>query len=161
MSIREQFSEGEWQTVLLGPGQAGLAVVAAAPSGLTGVLAELGAVAGVLRELSAQPSPPPLIAAMVEALREGGPSGPQQRPGSRSFGQVKDDALQGLRQAFWLVRAHSSPQDVAAYRTLVLEVARRTAEAAREGGFLGLGGVQVSEAEREVLREIEALVTPG
>lgn len=161
MDIKERFSEGEWQAVLLGPGQAGLAVVAAAPSGLTGVLAELGAVASVLRELNATPSPSPLIAAMVADLQGGGVSQPQQRPGRRSFEQVKEDALQGVRQAFWLVRAHASPEDVAAYRALILEVARRSAEAAREGGFLGFGGEQVNEAEREVLREIEALVTPG
>jgi hypothetical protein len=35
-------------------------------------------------------------------------------------------------------------------------VAERTAEAGKEGGFLGFGGVAVSDAERATLLEIHA-----
>jgi hypothetical protein len=40
------------------------------------------------------------------------------------------------------------------YKRWLLTVAQRVAEAAKEGGFLGIGGVRVSEAEQATLAEI-------
>ena len=40
--------------------------------------------------------------------------------------------------------------------TWLLKIASRVAEAAKEGGFLGIGGVPVSAAERAALDEITA-----
>jgi len=44
------------------------------------------------------------------------------------------------------------------YRTLIMNVATAVAEAAKEGGFLGIGAKQVSDAERAAVAEIKAAI---
>ena len=53
--------------------------------------------------------------------------------------------------------AHNSlkaPEDTAAFKAWLAQISQSVAEAAKEGGFLGFGGVQVSEAEKATLAEI-------
>lgn len=45
-------------------------------------------------------------------------------------------------------------EDAEAYRRFVLDVARAAAEAHKEGGFVGIGGKQVSEAEQAAIDDI-------
>jgi hypothetical protein len=47
-----------------------------------------------------------------------------------------------------------SAEDGAAYRALLLQVGQAVSQAAKEGGFLGLGGVQVSGKEQDALDEL-------
>jgi hypothetical protein len=47
-----------------------------------------------------------------------------------------------------------APQDAAAFKTWLRDIAQRAAEAANESGFLGFGGVAVSDAEKATLAEI-------
>ena len=66
--------------------------------------------------------------------------------------------VQAVRQAVWLVSAKASPEDARAYQDMLMQVAERTAQAAKEGGFLGIGGEQVSDREREVLAELQSVI---
>ncbi len=51
--------------------------------------------------------------------------------------------------------AAKAPGDAAAFKGWLRQISQGTAEAASEGGgLLGLGGVQVSEAEKAPLAEI-------
>lgn len=50
----------------------------------------------------------------------------------------------------------ASAIEAAEYRQWVMSVARATAEAAKEGGFLGIGGEEVSADERQALDDIAA-----
>jgi hypothetical protein len=50
------------------------------------------------------------------------------------------------------------PEQAGAFRAFLLDVAQKTAEASREGGFLGFGGERVSEAERRALDQIAAVL---
>ncbi|MCD0171776.1 hypothetical protein IHN59_19320, partial [Deinococcus sp. 23YEL01] len=79
---------------------------------------------------------------------------------ARNAGEARDQSLQAVRQAAWLVSARASPDDNTAYRQMLMRVAERTANAAREGGFLGIGGKLVDEKEQEVLDELRRLLFP-
>ncbi|AFZ69051.1 hypothetical protein [Deinococcus peraridilitoris] len=165
MNIPAGFGSEEWFTVLNGPGRAGLAVIAASPSGITGLLAEAGAMADVIREAMRAPETP-LMGALVQAyghtsrdeykaLREAAGEDAQQ---PRDLARVKEQALEGVRRALWTVTTKGTPEDVVAYKKLLLDVAQRVAGAAKEGGFLGIGGVQVSEAEKAAIAELRQLL---
>ena len=52
--------------------------------------------------------------------------------------------------------AAKSPAEARAYRDTILAVATAAAEAAKEGGFLGIGGTLVSEDEQTALNTIKA-----
>ena len=47
-----------------------------------------------------------------------------------------------------------APGDAVAYKAWLLQISQSVAEAAEEGGFLGFGGVPVSDAEKATLAEI-------
>ncbi|MEW6422853.1 MAG: hypothetical protein AB1511_14210 [Deinococcota bacterium] len=160
MSVKDNFTAEEWFTVMNGPGRAGAAVVAASPSGLTGLVAEAQAIAQAVREEVSAQGRTPLLEAMAADLL-GTPPDPktlagQERP--RNLEEARAQSLEGVRQAVWLVDSKASPEDAAAYRRLLWTVAERTAGAAKEGGFLGLGGEQVSEKERDVLDELRGVL---
>ena len=63
--------------------------------------------------------------------------------------------IEGLRQVSLLLEA-KAPTDAAAFKTWLAALAERVAAASKEGGFLGFGGVQVSDAEKATLGEISA-----
>jgi hypothetical protein len=68
---------------------------------------------------------------------------------------LKPKAIAALREVASLLDA-KAPEDAQAFKSWLEDIARRVAEAAKEGGFLGFGGVQVSEAEKATLTEIAA-----
>ena len=47
-----------------------------------------------------------------------------------------------------------APGDAAAFKGWLRQISQHVAEAATEGGFLGIGGVPVSDAEKATLKEI-------
>jgi hypothetical protein len=47
-----------------------------------------------------------------------------------------------------------SPADAQAYKDTLMAVARATAEASKDGGFLGIGGKLVSDDEQKALDAI-------
>lgn len=65
--------------------------------------------------------------------------------------QQKQKMVAELKEAVALVASKGSPEDVRHYKDVLLDVAQRTAEAAKEGGFLGIGGVAVSDQEKAML----------
>ncbi len=161
MSLKDNFTADEWFKVMTGPGRAGAAVVAASPSGVTGLLAEAGAIANAMRESVSQESRTPLMEAIAADLLGQPPARAPEQERARNVEDVRTQSLEGVRQAVWLVSAKASPEDAAAYRNMIMLVAQRTAEAAREGGFLGIGGTQVNDKERAVIEELRQLVGGG
>lgn len=160
MSLKDNFTADEWFKVMTGPGRAGAAVVAASPSGLTGLMAEAQAIAASVREHVSRAGRTPLMEAMAADLL-GTPPDPKALPQeerARTLDEVRAHSLEGVRQALWLVSSKASPADAEAYRAMLLQVAERTAQAAKEGGFLGFGGEQVNDKERAVVDELRALI---
>ena len=162
MSIKDNFTADEWLKIMTGPGRAGAAVVAASPSGVTGLLAEARAIADTVRGNVSKEGRTPLMEAMAASLL-GTPPDPKDLPkmDAKNMEDVKAQSLDGVRQALWLVSSKGSPEDVAAYKAMIMEVAEKTAAAAKEGGFLGMGGEQVSEKEKQVIAEVRSLVDGG
>ena len=63
--------------------------------------------------------------------------------------------LDELSEANRIVSAKASPEEVSSYRAWVIQSAKNAAEAAKEGGFFGIGAVQVSEGEQTFLTKVE------
>jgi len=68
-------------------------------------------------------------------------------------GDLREKAIAELRAVADLIEA-KAPGDAIGFKAWLRDVAQQTAEAANEGGFLGFGGVPVSEAEKVTLAEI-------
>ena len=63
--------------------------------------------------------------------------------------------IETLRQIAAVVDAKAAG-DAAAFKNWLRQISQHVAEAAKEGGFLGIGGVTVSEAEKATLTEISS-----
>jgi hypothetical protein len=64
------------------------------------------------------------------------------------------EVLDELRGVAYLLRTKASEEEMAEFREFLRVAAQRTALAAREGGFLGIGGERVSEREQQMLETI-------
>jgi hypothetical protein len=149
MTRKSDFNAEEWQHVIEGPLSAGL-LVAVADRG--GTLRESLSLARAYAEARRQSGGQELLDDLVA-------SPPQLDP--REFGsadQLREQALKRLREAVELVENKAEPDEAAEYKRFVLALADTVAHAHREGGFLGIGGKDVSEQEQSALDEIAATV---
>jgi hypothetical protein len=142
---KADFSEQEWKQVLEGPTSAGLIVIA---SDRGGSIRETFSMAKAYTEARRQHGESELLDEIVAAKPE------MDRTRASSPEQLKDNALQNIREAVELLKGKASEEEVAEYRKFVVGLAERVAEARKEG-FLGLSGERVSDAERAAIGEIE------
>jgi hypothetical protein len=70
--------------------------------------------------------------------------------------KVKTPALAACRAAAELLTRKATPAEAEAFGRWAVSVGRHVAEAAKEGGFLGIGGTLVSEKERAMLDVLAA-----
>jgi hypothetical protein len=158
MASKATFTAEEWKLLLESPMLAGMAVTAAEPSGLWGMIKEGFAASGVLAQAKVDASSNQLIKAVVAEFetaegRSVARDGLKARLSGSKPAEMKEKAVESLRQVAALLDA-KAPEDAAAFKGWLRTIAQQVAEAAKEGGFLGFGGVQVSDAEKATLTEI-------
>jgi hypothetical protein len=158
MANRASFTPDEWKQLLESPMLASMAVTVAEPSGLWGMLKESVAAGGRLAQAKTDPGTNELIKAVVADFESGegrgaARDGLQARFKGSKPAEVKDKAIAGLRQVSALLDA-KAPGDATAFKSWLQSIGQHVAEASKEGGFLGFGGVQVSESEKATLAEI-------
>ena len=68
---------------------------------------------------------------------------------------LKNMALERVAAAMSLLEAKASPDETSAVREWIYGIAEKVAKSAREGGFFGFGGTQVSEEEQAFLNELK------
>jgi hypothetical protein len=74
---------------------------------------------------------------------------------------MKNQSIAALREISQLLDS-KAPSDAAGFKTWLHHIAENAAEASAEGGFMGFGGTQVSEAEKATLAELsKALGLPA
>lgn len=152
MAFEEQFGDEDWQTVVRGPFQAALAIVAADPGGILAAAKEGGALASVMRAGDGSGG---LVDELVADIRS-------DRPSRKEIGikrQPKDQALasaiDAMKAAVAVVEA-KAPSEAAGYKSWLYGISERIANAAKEGGLLGFGGELVSDDEKAALDQIKA-----
>jgi hypothetical protein len=155
MANKASFTPDEWKLLSQAPTMAGLVVVAASPSGLLGVIQESIAVTKILADAKAQTSPSELVNALVTDLAT--PEGRQAMQPTELRGkspeQVKSHALEVCRKAA-AVLDQKAPAESLTFKRWLQTIGQKVSEAAREGGFLGIGGTQVSEQETTALADL-------
>lgn len=166
MATKTSFTREEWNRILESVMLSGMAVTAADPSGLFGVLKESMATGRTLLAAKADPSSNELIKAVVSDFESGeGRQAARTQVQSRLKGvavaEMKNQSIAALREISQLLDS-KAPSDAAGFKTWLHHIAENAAEASAEGGFMGFGGTQVSEAEKATLAELsKALGLPS
>ncbi len=163
MVDKSAFTDEEWRLILASPMLAGMAVTLADPSGIFGTMKESFAGAGAL--LTAKKDAGANAIAKAIAADFDTPAGRTvARDGikadlkGKSPAEMKAKALDGLRQVNAILSA-KAPDDAPGFRAWLKDIAKKAAEASTEGGFLGFGGVRVSEAEKATLAELHTALS--
>lgn len=152
-ALRQAYTDADWTKVKMAPLAATYLIVTASSSKGAGAVQELGAAAGALMESIKAAAPTSL---MGTAFGCGMTMGELER--YKRAAPPREQVLAMLKETLAVVKANS-PADAQAYCDMLMNVARKAAEAAKEGGFLGIGGKWVSKAEEETLAEIEAALS--
>ena len=159
MTDKSNFTQDEWILLLESPMIAGMAITAADPSGLWGLLKESFAGGGALSTAIASPTTNALVKAVVMDFsnsegRSAARDGLKAKFANSQPPDVKTKSIDSLRQVSALLDT-KAPADSIAFKNWLRQISQSTAEAAKEGGGLfGIGGVQVSDAEKATLTEI-------
>jgi hypothetical protein len=153
MSGKADFSVDEWDLLRSSPLMASLLVVAASPSGPVGLIQESAAASKMIMQ-AAGTAQTPLLKTLAEDVMQT-MTIPKPPPGATP-GQVQDAAAEILRRTSELLTRKATPEEANEVKAWLAKVAQATAEAAKEGGFLGFGGTLVSDQEKAALATVNS-----
>jgi len=165
MATKSDFTPDEWKMILGSPMLAGMAVTLADPSGLFGLLKEGMASGRALLEARSAPGANGLVKELVADMEtsEGRATARDAMKAEltgKSPDEIKSQLLSVLGQVGKILDA-KAPQDSAAFKGWLKHVAEQVAEASSEGGFLGFGGVKVSDAEKASIADVAKALNLG
>ena len=158
MATKANFTPDEWKAILGSPMLAGMAVTLAEPSGLWGTMEEGMASGYAVLEAKRDAGANELAKALVADMetsegRSAAQDGLKAQLTGRSPAEIKQQAIAALTRVGQILDA-KAPADAAAFKALLKHVAEKVADASTEGGFLGFGGVKVTDAEKASIAEV-------
>jgi hypothetical protein len=159
MTTKAAFSTDEWNLLRSVPPILAAAVSTSDPSGLFGSLKEAaGGMKGMVGALK-ESEGIELAAELLADKSFPGLPDPKSMLGEGSREQqvahLRKTSIDRAREAIDLLGGKATPEEVAAYKNMLVKVATSAANAAKEGGFLGIGGERVSAAEQGYLDELK------
>ncbi len=148
-TTRGRYSTEQWNTLRLGPIAAAGMVIGAAPSGALGTAKEVVALGEAVTVLKKGASPTSLFSLITD-----------KEVTEDELKALPNDQAAQMRLVTNSVAAveANSPVEAPIYRQFLVDLVTKVAEASKEGGFLGIGGTRVSEAEQTVIAQIKAAV---
>jgi hypothetical protein len=161
MVSKSDFAPVEWARIVQAPLLAGFAVSCADPSSFIGSIQESFATAKIVVEGTNNQTNPLIHAVCQELATSNGRA--DAREGLRTISQaakiedMKERSLEALKDVANIL-AHKAPQDAHAFKDWLKDIATKVAEAGTEGGFLGFGGIKVSDLEKATLDEIATIL---
>ena len=153
------YSTDEWELLVELPELVSIAATSAEADGMRRTVEE-GLAADRAIE-AGRHSDSPLVRRVAAELWTDDDTGDEPRPTAIEFNDRRAglaDTLVKARRVALVLENRAAPADAAAYQEWMLAIGREVCAATRSGGFLGLGGEQISPAERAFLAELaEAL----
>jgi hypothetical protein len=153
MASKADFTPEEWKTIVAAAPMVGFAVTCASPNGPLGVLKEMLSMGMAMAEMLQKGSSNPLIAELAADLKAR-QTRPEPPEGIKDAEQAKELALRHIKAVNELIEKKIAGPEADDFKKWLLNIGRRVAEASNEGGIFGFGGKQVSDAEKNVLRQI-------
>jgi hypothetical protein len=152
MTRRADFNAEEWATVVDAPIYAALRVIAASHGGR---LRESLALGRAYQDARAHHGSSELLDELVKS-----PPAIDADEVRHAQSNIAEVATQRLRDAIRVVEAKATSAETDSYKTFVMTVAQAVASAHKEGGFLGIGGKQITDAEEQALDELSRALGP-
>jgi hypothetical protein len=156
MTAKADYTDEEWAALTRAPIVAGFAITLADPGGPIEITKESLA---AMRAAGAPPSDHELLIAvsqeaMAQRQSRHNPVKDLDLKGKTSRQQIVDD----LKNVNAILTAKATPEEAASFRAWLIEAAQEAANAAKEGGFFGIGATRVSEGEEKMLAQLREIL---
>lgn len=148
MTTKAAFNAEEWALVARAPFLTAMLVIAADKGGTVRESMAISRAYGAARAQQGDE----LLAEILAT-----PPGIDPAKTPRTAEDLRREAPAALREAVEILNRVATEDEVIAYKRFVFSLADTVARAHREGGFLGIGGTEVSEHEQAALDEIAAI----
>jgi len=157
MTTKADFSADEWTRVVRAPFIAGLAITLADPGG------PIEATKETMGTLKAATNPPSREQLLAEVALEVQAMAQQKQHPLKGYKLTKESppgeqVLDELRRARGIVESKATPDEAEAFKQWLVAAAQAAAEAAKDGGFMGIGAQLVSEREQAMLGQVRRAV---
>jgi hypothetical protein len=149
MTTKADYTTEEWVAIARAPILAG-AYIAASDMSMFGLLPEMKGLYRAITELPAPDEAADLVAAVVGEISASGDD-KMAMPDVKNNRTAAAQLLDQLEIDLEALDGKATPAEAAAYKRWLTDIAQATAEAGREGGFLGIGSVTVSDKEQRAL----------
>jgi hypothetical protein len=160
MTTQTDFTEEEWVRLERSPIVAAMAISLADPGGPIEAVKESMAGIKTVSEAAQSTDQPELIREVAKSFTEKARARQSPlkdfRPKGAMAGQMILDELRAVND---MVTQKATPEEAAAFREWLLASAKRAAEAAKEGGFMGFKAERVSEGEQEMLDKLASVLS--
>jgi hypothetical protein len=158
MATKADFTVDEWKLILGSPMLTGMAVTLAEPSGLWGLMQEGMASGQALLAARKDPGALSLVKDIVADMETGdgrtaAREGVKAQLTGKTPAELKAQVLTTLTRVSGILDAKAGA-DSGPFKAWLKHVSERVAEASTEGGFLGFGGVKVTEAEKASIEDV-------
>ena len=156
MTAKADYTDEEWATLTRAPIVAGFAITLADPGGPIEISKESLA---AMRAAGAPPSDDELLvavsqAALAQRQSRHNPVKDLDLKAASARQQIVDE----LKRVNEILSAKATPEEAASFRAWLIEAAQEAANAAKEGGFLGIGATRVSEGEEAMLSQLREIL---
>jgi hypothetical protein len=153
MTTKADFTDEEWTRVLRAPFVAGMAISLADPGGPIEMSKE------TMTTMKSATNPPSREQLLAEiALDIQSMTQQRQSPISGFKPEAAQQILDELGAVSEIVTSKATAEEAAAFKQWLLTTAQAAADAAKEGGFMGFGAVQVSEGEQRMLDQLRTTI---
>ena len=159
MTSRADFTDEEWARLERAPLVAGMSISLADPGGPIEALKETMATVKTVTEVAQSGGRGDFVDEIAKSVAARMQKRDNPLKEFRPKGALAGEEILGeLREVMAIVKQKATPEEAAQFRDWQLEAAKRAADAAKEGGFMGFGAKQVSEGEQQMLDKLgEAL----
>jgi hypothetical protein len=160
MTTKTDFTEEEWARLERSPIVAAFAISLADPGGPIEAVKESMAAIKTVTEAAQSADQPELVREVAKGFTEKARARKSPMGGFKPKGALAgQEILDELRAVNALVTQKATPEEAAAFREWLMSSAKRAADAAKEGGFMGFKAERVSQGEQEMLDKLAEVLS--
>jgi hypothetical protein len=155
MTDKTAFSPEEWAGLLQTAGAVSMYIVTASPA-VGDSMKESFALAQNLSDPKAKESAAGLLKAVLDEFKDPSSARAAQpkTDGVKDMAGLRTLLLENIAKNVAVIDAKAEANEAKDFKMWLYKVAKDTAEAAKEGDFMGIGGEKVNQAEKDALSQL-------
>ena len=153
MTTKLNYTEEEWNGLLYAPYMVGMYIIMADIS-VTAMGKEMKGMIQALQTQDVPEAAKDLVGSIVADIMSKAQNKEKLEQPIEQQENALDQIMDSIIKDTAVLDTKSTPEEKAAFNQWLMKIAQATAEVGREGGFLGIGSVRVSDKEKTALAEL-------